>query len=231
MYHDRSDGGRRLVQCLRERIPTLDSGDIVVLGIAPGGIVVAREVALALRAPLDVVVALRLPAPGYDDLGIGGVAAGGIARLDDRTIGLLGVSDEYVAETVSAVSLEVERLTTNYRGIRPALPLAGKRVLVIDDGAQTRYRSRAAVAAARAAGAREVIFGVPVVSSDVLYAIALDADAVVFDLVPERYCGIGAYYANSELPRLDALRAMLTRTTIPELRPLPRRRSPAAELR
>lgn len=231
MYRDRSDAGRQLVQRLRERIPALDSEDTVVLGVAPGGIVVAREVALALRAPLDVVVALRLPAPGYDDLGIGGVAMGGTARLDDRTISLLGVSDEYVAETVRAVSLEVERLTMHYRGSRPSLPLDGRRVLVIDDGAQTRYRSRAAVGAARAAGAREVIFGVPVAASDVLYAIALEADAVVFDQVPERYCGIGAYYADSEPPRAEELRSMLTRMTVPDLRALPRRRATPAELR
>ena len=231
MYRDRSDAGRQLVQRLRERIPALDSEDTVVLGVAPGGIVVAREVALALRAPLDVVVALRLPAPGYDDLGIGGVAMGGTARLDERTISLLGVSDEYVAETVRAVSLEVERLTMHYRGSRPSLPLDGRRVLVIDDGAQTRYRSRAAIGAARAAGAREVIFGVPVAASDVLYAIALEADAVVFDQVPERYCGIGAYYADSEPPRSEELRSMLTRTTVPDLRSLPRRRATPAEWR
>jgi putative phosphoribosyl transferase len=104
-------------------------------------------------------------------------------------------------------------------------------VVVVDDGAQTRYRSRAAVGAARAAGAREVIFAVPVAASDVLDALAVEVDAVVCDQVPERHCGIGAYYARSELPRLEELRAMLTRGTIPAFTPGDRRRTPTAELR
>jgi putative phosphoribosyl transferase len=231
MYRDRTDAGRRLVQQLRERITALDGEETVVLGVAPGGLVVAREVALAIRAPLDVVVALRLPAPGYDDLGIGGVAIGGTARLDERTIAMLGVGPEYVAETVRAVTAEVELLTSRYRSGRPPVALGGRRVVVVDDGAQTRYRSRAAVGAARAAGAREVIFAVPVAASDVLDALAVEADAVVCDQVPERHCGIGAYYARSELPRLEELRAMLTRGTIPPFTPGGRRRTPTAELR
>jgi predicted phosphoribosyltransferase len=229
MYHDRADAGRQLVQWLRERIPSLDGEDTVVLGVAPGGVVVAREVALAIKAPLDVMVALRLPAPGYDDLGIGGVAQGGTARLDERTIAMLGVEADYVSETVRAMAADADRLAARYRGGRAAVPLNGRRVLVVDDGAQTRYRSRAAVGAARAAGAREVIFAVPVAASDVLHALALEADAVVCDLVPERHCGIGAYYADSEPPRPDELRAMLSRSTLPP--PGARRRSRPAELR
>lgn len=230
MYRNRADAGRKLVERLRERIPTLESEDCVVLGVAPGGLIVAREVALALRAPLDVVVALRLPAPGYDDLGIGGVAPGGVACLDERTMSMLGVKAEYVAATVRALSTEAERLTMSYRGTRQPVRLAGRRAIVIDDGAQTRYRSRAAVGAARAAGAREVVFAVPVAASDVLNAIAQEADAVVFDLVPERYCGIGAYYSDSDQPRLEDIRAIRRRATMLEPRAPQRRRTPTAEL-
>jgi putative phosphoribosyl transferase len=213
-YRNRSDAGQRLVQRLRERIPALDDDSTVVLGIAPGGVVVAREVAVALRAPLDVMVALRLPAPGYDDLGIGGVAMGGTARLDERTIAMLGISPEYIEETVRATSMEADLLAIRYRGGRTPVSLRERRVLVVDDGVQTRYRSRAAVGAARAAGAREVIFAVPVAASDVLEALAIEADAVVCDLVPERHCGIGAHYSNAELPRPDELRGLLSRSTI-----------------
>ena len=230
MYRDRADAGQRLMQRLREQIPGLDSEECVVLGVAPGGVMVAREVALALRAPLDVIVALRIPAPGYDDLGIGGIAMGGTARLDEVTISMLGVRPEYIEETVCAMALEVERLTTRYRGGRPPVPIRDRRVVVVDDGAQTRYRSRAAVGAARLAGAREVIFAVAVAASDVLSALALEADAVVCDQVPERHCGIGAYYANSEPPRAEELRAILLRSTVPAYAPPTRRRAHPAEL-
>ena len=230
MYRDRAEAGRRLVQRLRERIPDLDGGAVVVLGMVPGGVAVARTVALALRAPLDVAVGLRLAAPGYDALGIGGVAAGGAARVDARTVAMLGVSEEYVEQTIRARLVEAERLAVRCRGGRAPVALAKRRVIIVDDGAQTRYRSGAVIAAARAAGAREVIFAVPVASSDMLAALAAEADAVVCDHVPERHCGIGAHYAEWETPRIENLRGMLGGSAPHEL-PLPARRSRAPEPR
>lgn len=231
MYRDRAAAGRRLLQRMREQIPGLDGSNPVILGMAPGGLPVAREIALGLRAPLDVAIAVRLTAPGYDTLGIGGVATGGIARVDRRTIAMLGVPPEYVAETVRAKSADVERLATRYRGRRPALSLDQRLVVVVDDGAQTRFRSRAAVASARASGAREVIFAVPVASSDMLSDVAEEADAVVCDQVPETHCGIGAYYGEWDPPRMEELRAMLTRMHTMEGGRVPHRRSRAAEVR
>jgi putative phosphoribosyl transferase len=230
MYRDRAAAGRRLLQRLREQIPELDGSNPVVLGMAPGGLPVAREIALGLRAPLDVSVALRLTAPGYDTLGIGGVATGGIARVDRQAIAMLGVPPEYVAETVRAKSADVERLATRYRGRRPPLSLANRMVIVVDDGAQTRFRSRAAVASARASGARQVIFAVPVASSDMLSALAEEANAVVCDQVPETHCAIGAYYAEWEVPRLEELRALLTRMHSGEPGRPPHRRSRPVEI-
>lgn len=211
MYRDRTEAGRRLVQRLREQIPGLDGDDLVVLGMVPGGVPVARAVALALRAPLDVAVAVRLSAPGYDALGLGGVGAGGIARIDARTVSMLGVPDDYLEETILARAAEVVRLAQRCRGSRAAVTLQGRRVIIVDDGGQTRFRSRAAVAAARADGARDVIFAVPVAASDVLASLLEEADAVVCDHVPERYCGIGAYYGEWEPPGIEDVRAMLTR--------------------
>jgi putative phosphoribosyl transferase len=219
MYRDRATAGRRLVQRLRERVRHVDDGDLVVLGMVPGGMAVARPVAAALRAPLDVAVALRLSAPGYDALGIGGIASGGVARVDRRTIAMLGVTREYIEETIRAQRHEVERLEQRCRGSRSPVPLEDRRVIIVDDGAQTRFRSRAAVAAARAALAREVIFAVPVAASDMLAALAEEADAVVCEHVPERHCGIDAYYAEWETPRIEEIGAMLGRIVPPHSRP------------
>jgi predicted phosphoribosyltransferase len=211
MYRDRAEAGRRLVQRLREQVPGLDGDDLVVLGMVPGGVPVARAVSLAFRAPLDVAVAVRLPAPGYDALGLGGIGSGGVARVDARTVAMLGISDEYLEETIVARSAEVTRVEKRCRGSRAPVPLRGKRVIITDDGGQTRFRSRAAVAAARNEGAREVIFAVPVAASDVLTSLLEEADAVVCDHVPERFCGIGAYYGEWEPPGIEDVRAMLTR--------------------
>lgn len=210
-YRNRADAGQRLVAQLRARVPELDGDDTVVLGLAPGGVPVACEIARAIDAPVDVAVALRLSAPGYADLGIGGVATGGTYRLDERTVRMLGIGAAYIEQTVRAVALEAERLAVRYRGGRAPLPVAGRRVILADDGAQTRFRSRAAIAAARARGAREVIYAVPVAASDALESLACEADQVVCDCVPERSCGIGGYYADCEIPRPEEIRSMLAR--------------------
>lgn len=230
-YRNRADAGQRLVQRLRERIPELDGRDTVVLGLAPGGVPVGSEIAQAIGAPLDVVVALRLAAPGYADLGIGGVTAGGTYRLDERTVRMLGIGPSYIEQTVRAMALEAERVAARYRGGRPPVPLAGCRVILTDDGAQTRFRSRAAIAAARSRGAREVVYAVPVAASDALESLAAEADLVVCDHVPERHCGIGGYYSDSELPRPESLRAMLSRGSIGLPPASPVRRPRATESR
>ena len=210
MYRDRAEAGRRLLQRLRERVSPLGGPDLVILGLAPGGVLVAREIAQALDAPLDVTVAVRLPSPG-NHVSIGGVAAGGTYRLDERTVQMLGVSDEYIAEAVRLASENAEGQQSLYRAGRAAVPLAGRRVIVVDDGAQPRFRSRAALARARELGARLLIFAVPVASSDALAASEAEADLVVSDYVPERHCGIGAYYADSDIPRAEMLRSVLAR--------------------
>ncbi len=210
MYRDRAEAGRRLVERLRAQVSPLGGPDLVVLGLAPGGVLVAREVAQSLGAALDVIVAVRLPSPG-NHVSIGGVAAGGIYRLDERTVRMLGVSDEYIAEAVRLASENAERQQSLYRAGRAAVPLAGRRVIVVDDGAQPRFRSRAALARARDSGARQVIFAVPVASSDALAASEAEADVVVSDYVPERHCGIGAYYGDSDIPRAEMLRSVLAR--------------------
>ncbi len=214
MYRDRAEAGQRLLQRLRERVSPLSGTDLVILGLAPGGLLVAREIAQALGARLDVIVAARLPSPG-NNVSIGGVAAGGICRIDDQTVRMLGVGAEYIAEAVRLASETAERQQSLYRAGRAPVPLVGQRVIVVDDGAQARFRSRAALARARAMGAREVIFAVPVASSDALAAAATEADLVVSDYVPERHCCVGAYYADSDIPRAEMLRSVLSRPLVP----------------
>lgn len=211
MYRSRAAAGERLVQRLRERIPGLDRGPVVVQGLYPGGVMVAREIARALGAPLDVAVTLRMGAPGYDDLGIGGVAAGGISTLDERTIRMLGVPRSYVQAVREAAAMEVARLEGRLRGSTPAQPVHGRTVVLADDGTHARWRVRAAVRAARSAGAARVVFAVPVASSDALASIAEEADAVVCEHVPETYCGAAACYAEFDTPTLQHIRTELAR--------------------
>src|SRR2546429_305822 len=109
LFADRTDAGRRL----GERLAGV-GGEVVVLGIPRGGVVVAAEVAGALQAPLDVVVPRKVGAPFNPELGLGAVAPG-VRFLDERLIRDLGVPQSYLEQEVATQEREIERRTAAYR--------------------------------------------------------------------------------------------------------------------
>ncbi|MBP1633289.1 MAG: putative phosphoribosyltransferase, partial [Acidobacteria bacterium] len=124
---------------LGERVRLLALSDPVVLGLPRGGVVVAAEVARALGVPLDVLVVRKLGAPGNPELGIGAIAEDGVAVLNDALIARLRVSPAEVEAVAERERVELARRTAAYRRGGPPLPLAGRSVVVVDDGLATGY--------------------------------------------------------------------------------------------
>ena len=211
MFRDRADAGRQLARLLGDEVPALRDEAPVVVGMYPGGVPVGREIADALAAPLDVLVARGLGAPRYADVGIGAIAPGGLRLLDSMVIRMLGVTDSYVDAVTRAEREELERQVRRLRVGRGALPVSGRTVVLVDDGASTRWGARAALAALRRERAARLVFAAPVCASDARDALAAAADAVVCAHVPERFCGAGAHYDDFGLPSDDEVRALLTR--------------------
>lgn len=193
-FRDRADAGRRLAEALAARHPDLSSRDPIVLGIPRGGVAVAREVARALGAPLDVLVARKLGAPEREELAIGAVAPGGARVLDPDLIVMLGVTPEYIAQVTRSELDELERRTARYRGARPASRLAGRAVVVVDDGLATGSTARAALQAARAQHPVLLLFAAPVCSREGRELVARTADDVVCALTPAAFSGVGEWY-------------------------------------
>jgi predicted phosphoribosyltransferase len=211
IYRDRADAGRHLARLLREQLPGLAAEGPMVVATFPSGVIVGRAIADALDAPLDVLVARRLDAPGYGDVGIGAVASGGTRVLDTLTIRMLGVSDAYIDEVTRAEAAEVERATARVRQGRGMLDVRGRTVVLADDGSATRWRAGAAVRALRELEARRIILAVPATSSDVRDLLARECDAVVCGCVPERWCGAAACFDDFSLPREEAVLRALAR--------------------
>ena len=211
MFRDRADAGRRLARALDEVLPALRDDAPIVVGMYPGGVLVAREIADALGAPLDVLVARGLGAPRYADVGIGAIAPGGMRLLDSMVIRMLGVTDSYVDAVTRAEREELDRQVRRLRVGRGALPVGGRTVVLVDDGASTRWGARAALAALRRERASRLVFAAPVCASDARDALAAAADVVVCLLVPERFCGAGAHYDDFTTPSDDQVRALLAR--------------------
>jgi predicted phosphoribosyltransferase len=145
-FPDRLEAGRRLGR----RLAYLRGQDVVVLGLPRGGVPVAAAVAEALDAPLDVCLVRKLGAPLQPELAMGAIGEGGVVVMNDDVVRAMEVTQD---ETSRAEAREREVLAERalrYRGSRPLVPVDGRTVLIVDDGAATGSTARAACRIARA---------------------------------------------------------------------------------
>jgi len=192
LFVDRTDAGRHLAQRLR----CLRGADVVVLGLPRGGVPVAFEVAGELRAPLDVIVVRKLGVPFQPEYGFGAVGEGGVRIIDDYVVRQTGLTGAQVAEVEAREAILLDRRVSQLRGDHPPVPLAGRTVIIVDDGIATGSTARAACQVARARGARRVILAAPVGSVEATAALRRDADEVVCLHTPARFFAIGESYGD-----------------------------------
>src|SRR6202030_3948244 len=179
-FQDRAQAGRVLAERLRPRV----TGDVVVLGLPRGGVPVAFEVARALDAPLDVFVVRKLGVPGDEELAFGAVATGGTRVLNEQLIESLDIPPEWLEAIDAKERRELERRERAYRGERPPPDLAGRTVILVDDGLATGSTMLAAAEAVRVdEPAREVV-AVPIAAPAVCWALRAVADEVVCVATP-----------------------------------------------
>ncbi len=190
VFADRRDAGRRLAAALahlRDRCP-------VVLAVPRGGVVVGREVADALRAPLDVIIPRKLRAPFNPELAIGAVAEDGAVFLDEDTG--RGIGSVYLEQEIAAQRSEIKRRVQAYRGGRPLPDLEGDTAIVVDDGIATGATMVAALRAARALAPAHLVAAVPVAPPEGIARLAKEADEVVCLVVPELFHAVGQFYVD-----------------------------------
>lgn len=166
----------------------------MVLGLPRGGVPVAYEIAAALKAPLDVLVARKIGAPDNPELGIGAVAEGGIRVLSEVAIRSLLIGVQELRHAGARAEREVSESVRRYRAGRAPILLRERTVVVVDDGLATGGTARAALCGVRAQGARNVVLAVPVGAPDAVRALAGEADAVVCLLEPQPLLAIGLWY-------------------------------------
>ncbi|HYH85760.1 MAG TPA: phosphoribosyltransferase family protein [Pyrinomonadaceae bacterium] len=183
--------------------------DTVVLALARGGVPVAAEVAKRLRAPLDVVIIRRLLVPRGPDAPVCALSVGGALFLDEelppRPEMPASALDFFIADALD----ELARRERICRGARPPVALAGKTVLLIDNGIRTGSTMRAAVRALRASAPARVIAAVPVAAPESRASVEAVADELVCLAFPSPFGHVGIWYADFERPGDEWIRAML----------------------
>jgi predicted phosphoribosyltransferase len=207
IFATREQAGRLLA----DRLGSYRNANVVVVGIPRGGLPVAQEIASALRVPLDLIVVRKLGAPGQPELGIGAVVDGDHPRaiFNQDIIEHLGVEDEYINAEIARQLQQVRRRENEYRGGCSKVPLAGKTVIVVDDGVATGSSTRAALRGVRRQKPKRLILAVPVAPRESLEALRGDADEIVCLETPEDFFAVGQFYRDFHQVSDDEVKAIL----------------------
>jgi putative phosphoribosyl transferase len=191
VFEDRADAGRQLAKQLGRYA---HRPELIVLGVPRGGVSVAFEVTTALHAPLDVFLSRKLGVPGQPELAFGAVSAGGERYLDENIIRSAGISNAQVEQITAEVRHELDRRATLYRGDRPPLQVAGKTVILVDDGVATGASVYAAVQALRQMQPAKLVVAVPVAPPATWAWLRKVVDEIVCLDLPHTFLAVGEFY-------------------------------------
>lgn len=191
-FADRMQAGRLLAKKLNEYA---NRPDVVVLALPRGGVPVAYEVARALNAPLDVFLVRKLGLPGHEEFAMGAIATGGVRVMNNYVVQSLGISDRVIDEVAAKEQRELERRERLYRGSEKPLDLAGRIVIVVDDGLATGSTMTAAVEAIERMKPSEIVVAAPVASHDAcaLFNALVGSTCVCF-MSPKPFQAVGRWY-------------------------------------
>jgi len=217
VFSDRVEAGRLLARA----VLALDLVDPVVLALPRGGVPVAAEVASALHAPLDLLLVRKIGAPAQRELAVAAVAEGPQAHvvIDTQTLRMTGATEAYIEREAKAELREIARRRATYLHGRPALPVEGKTVVLVDDGIATGTTVRAALQAVRLRKPTRLILAIPVAPQDVVAALRPEVDDLVCLAQPPHFHAVGVHYADFHQVSDDEVVRIVDEARAPHARP------------
>ena len=194
MFKDRKEAGQKLADKLR----TYAKQNAVVLALPRGGVVTGSEIARMLELPLDIVAVRKIGHPASPEYAIGAVDENGTTILNEAETKVVGQS--WLKEETERQKREAKRRSDAYREGREPPNLAGKVVIIVDDGIATGLTMRLAVRAAKAQKPEKIIVAVPVAPAGPLRSLKDEgANETIVLEPPEEFMGaVGAHYATFE---------------------------------
>jgi putative phosphoribosyl transferase len=192
LFADRHEAGRRLAAALAG----MAAGNPVVYALPRGGAPVAREIARALKAPMDLILVRKIGAPGDPELALGAIAEGEAAEpvINERVRKGLGCDEEYIQRAKAEALEEIARRRKTYMRGKPGLDPKGRTAILVDDGIATGATARAAIRSLKARGAARVVLATPVAPPETVAALRKEADEVVCLAEPPDFFGISQFY-------------------------------------
>jgi predicted phosphoribosyltransferase len=211
IFRDRTEAGQLLAGKLGRYA---NRNDVVVLALPRGGVPVGLEVARRLGAALDVFVVRKLGVPGHEELAMGAIATGGVRVLNQDVIAQLGISDEVIDAVAAEEKRELERRQQAYRNHRRPPEVAGRVVILVDDGVATGSTMEAAVLALRQLKPARIVVAVPTAPPSSVEALRGFADEVVAVMTPDLFYGVGQWYADFAQTSDAEVRDLLKRSEL-----------------
>lgn len=209
-YKNRTEAGKTLAARLTEYA---GRKDVIVLGLPRGGVPVAYQIARSLGAPLDVFVVRKLGVPGNEELAMGAIASGGVRVLNPDVVDYLNITDEVIDQVVAKERGELERRERLFRGDLLPIDVAGKIVILVDDGLATGSTMRAAVAAIHKQKPLKIVVVAPVAAQTTCQAIEGMTDEVVCECgtTPEPFYAVGLWYEDFAQTTDEEVRELLAK--------------------
>ncbi len=211
VFRNRREAGRILAGLLGAY---RDKPDVVVLGLARGGIPVAWEVASELGAPLDAFVVRKLGAPGHEEFAVGALASGGRVVVNDDVLRALRVTPQQLRDIAEREGRELIRRETAYRGSRPPARVAGKTVILVDDGLATGSSMLAAVQALREGEPAQIVIAVPAAPESTCREFAGLVDDVVVASMPTPFVAVGESFWDFSQVSDEEVRELLSKPPV-----------------
>jgi erythromycin esterase-like protein/predicted phosphoribosyltransferase len=190
--------------------------DVVVLGLARGGLPVAFEVARSLGAPLDAFIVRKLGAPGHEEFAVGALASGGRVVVNDDVLRGLRVTPQQLRDIAEREGRELVRRESAYRGGRPPHNVTGKTVILVDDGLATGSSMMAAVLALRESEPAEIVIAVPAAPESTCREFAGIVEDFVCASMPTPFLAVGESFWDFAQVTDDEVRDLLATPTTGE---------------